>query len=103
MLYRDGELLSSELRLHNLAGSRLFTAQQGPEHGSGDVRLRQRRASRLLMPALCLRSMKAIAGGCMHACVMAIMWMAALRRRLPQRLSRCRVELPEQTGRGAVP
>lgn len=66
-------------------------------------RFRQRRASRVLIPSARLRSMNTIAGGCIRACVTAIMWMVELRRRLPQRLSRWRVDLPEETGNGAVP
>jgi len=64
--------------------------------------LRQRSASRLLIPSERFLSTGAIEGGRMRACVRAIMWMVELSFRFPARLRRWRFDLPDDTGEGAV-
>jgi hypothetical protein len=59
--------------------------------------------SGLVLPAAIRRSISGRAGGWPRSWVTATRWMAAFSCRLPPRLSRCRVLLPDQTGMGATP
>jgi hypothetical protein len=66
-------------------------------------RLRQRMASRVVLPSLVLRSMYRRVSAWQRARVTATRWIGALTRRLPPRSSRWRLVLPELTGIGARP
>ena len=66
-------------------------------------RLRERMASRQLLPSAILRAMYALAGGWQRTWTRAITWRARLSWRLPPRLRRIRWVWPELAGIGATP